>query len=77
VYTWKVTPGAVYYHVSFVRNGKQFYDTQTADPWIRVPDSMKFPPGIYRWSVRPAVVGDTGIVVGEAVLVRTFRVGRG
>ena len=63
--------------MSFVRDGKQFYDAQTPDSRIRVPDSLKFPPGVYRWSVRPAVVGDTGIVVGEAVLVRTFRVGRG
>jgi len=70
-------PGAVYYHVSFVRNGKQFYDAQTADTSLRVPDSLKFPPGRYRWSVRPAVVGDSGIVVGVAILTRSFRVGRG
>jgi hypothetical protein len=77
VFVWAATPGAVFYHVAFVRNGRQFYAVQTREPAVRVPDSVKFPPGVYRWSVRPAVVGDSGIVIGEAVVVRTFRVRRG
>ena len=77
MYRWAPTEGAVFYHVAFVRNGKQFHAAQTADTFLRVPNGLKFPPGVYRWSVRPATVGDSGIVVGEAVVERTFRVGGG
>jgi hypothetical protein len=77
VYRWAPIEGAVFYHVAFVRNGKPFHAAQTAASLLRVPDGLKFPPGTYRWSVRPAIVGDSGIVVGEPVLERTFRVGGG
>jgi hypothetical protein len=76
VFTWQETEGAAFYYVVFLRNGKTFHTAETANPWLRVPDRLKFPPGAYRWSVRPAVAGDAGIVVGDAVLVRTFRVSR-
>jgi hypothetical protein len=76
VFSWQETEGAAFYYVVFLRNGKTFHTAETANPWLRVPDSLKFPPGAYRWSVRPAVAGDAGIVVGDAVLVRTFRVSR-
>jgi hypothetical protein len=63
--------------VAFVRNGRPFHAAQTADAWLRVPDSLRFSPGTYRWSVRPAIAGDSGIVVADAVVVRTFRVSGG
>ncbi len=63
--------------MAFVRNGELFHAAQTADAWLRVPDSLKFTPGRYRWSVRPAIAGDSGIVVADAVVVRTFRVADG
>jgi hypothetical protein len=73
-YSWAPIAGAVFYHVAFTRNGKPFHDAQTRLPKLRLPARLKFPPGRYRWSVRPALVGDSGIVVGEAVVVRSFRV---
>ena len=76
VYSWAPTNGAVFYHVAFTRNGKPFHAQQTRLPKLRLPAGLKFPPGRYRWSVRPALVGDSGIVVGEPVLVRSFRVRR-
>jgi hypothetical protein len=75
-YTWAPTEGALFYHVSFTRNGQPFHDAQTRRPRLRVPAGLKFPPGRYRWSVRPALVSDSGLVVGEPVVVRRFRVTR-
>jgi hypothetical protein len=77
VYVWAPVPGALFYHVAFLRDGKLFHQAQTADAFLRVPKTLKFLPGTYRWSVSPAIVGDSGVVVGEPVLVRTFRVGGG
>jgi hypothetical protein len=77
VYVWAPVPGALFYHVAFLRDGKLFHQAQTADAFLRVPKALKFLPGTYRWSVSPAIVGDSGVVVGEPVLVRTFRVGGG
>ena len=74
VYSWAPMTGAVFYHVAFTRNGKPFYDAQTRSPKLRLPPRLKFPPGRYRWTVRPALVGDSGIVVGEPVVARSFRV---
>jgi hypothetical protein len=76
VFSWQETEGAAFYHVVFLRNGQTFHTAETANPWLRVPDSVKFTPGTYSWSVRPAVAGDAGIVMEDAVLVRTFRVNR-
>ena len=77
LYVWAPVEGAVFYQVAFVRNGEPFHTAETADAWLRVPDSLKFTPGTYRWSVRPAIAGDSGVVVADAVVVRTFRVADG
>lgn len=74
LYTWGAKDGAVFYQVTFVRNGKPFHTAETPNAWLRVPETLRFPPGTYRWSVRPAIADDSGIVVGDAVVVRTFRV---
>jgi hypothetical protein len=77
VLSWHETKGAVAYWVALVRNGRQVYAAQTRDPWIRLPDKVQFLPGTYAWSVQPAVEDASGIVFGDAILVRTFRVTRG
>ena len=74
LYTWEAKGGAVFYQVAFVRNGKPFHTAETPNAWLRVPETLRFPPGTYRWSVRPAIADESGIVVGDAVVVRTFRV---
>jgi hypothetical protein len=77
VLTWHETKGAVSYYVALTRNGSQVYAAQTRDPWIRLPDEVRFVPGTYAWSVQPAVEDASGIVFGDAIVVRTIRVTRG
>jgi hypothetical protein len=77
VFAWHETKGAVSYYVTFARNARPFYAAQTRDPWLRIPDNVGFPPGMYSWSVRPAVADESGIVLRDAIVVRTFRVTRG
>jgi hypothetical protein len=50
---------------------------QTEDPWLRLPPSLELPAGTYRLTVRPALVGDTGVALGGAIVQRTFTVARG
>jgi hypothetical protein len=77
VFSWAPAKGALYYRVEFFRNGKLFHAAQTADPALRLPGTLRFPPGAYRWSVRPATVGNDGVAMRAAILTRSFRVGRG
>jgi hypothetical protein len=77
VFIWAPAKGALYYRVEFLRNGKPFHAAQTADASLRLPATLKLPPGTYRWSVRPATVGEAGVVLRRAILTRSFRVGRG
>jgi hypothetical protein len=77
VYVWAPAEGAAFYHVTFVRNGRTFHSEDTPTPWLKLSAGLRFPPGTYRWSVQPAIAGDAGIALEDAVLVRTFRVTRG
>ena len=77
VYIWAPTDGALYYRVEFLRNGKPFHAAETAGPSLRLPATLRLPPGTYRWSVRPATVGAAGVVLQPAILTRTFEVGGG
>jgi hypothetical protein len=71
-YAWKPYAGAVYYQVSFQRNGGAFYQAQTRTTRVRLPDSLKFRPGRYSWTVRPAIVADLGIRLGDEIIRRAF-----
>jgi hypothetical protein len=75
-YAWKPFSGAVYYQVSFVRNGGAFYATQTRLPRVRLPAGLRFRPGRYRWTVRPAIVADLGIRLADPIIRRAFMVRR-
>lgn len=75
-YAWKPFSGAVYYHVSFWRNGAAFYATQTRAARLRLPAGLKLAPGRYRWTVRPAIVADLGIRLAEPIISRAFLVRR-
>ena len=77
VYTWAPTEGAFYYRVEILRNGELFHAAETADPSLRLPATLRLPPGTYRWSVRPATVGPAGVALQRAILTRTFEVGGG
>ena len=76
MYAWKPFSGAVYYQVSFVRNGAAFYATQTRTPRLRLPAGLKLGPGRYRWTVRPAIVADLGIRLADPIIRRAFMVRR-
>jgi hypothetical protein len=73
-YAWKPYVGAVYYQVSFRRNGGAFYETQTRTARVRLPDGLRFAPGRYSWTVRPAIVADLGIRLGDEIVRRAFLV---
>ncbi|HXV03021.1 MAG TPA: hypothetical protein VFP24_05565 [Gaiellaceae bacterium] len=75
-YAWKPFSGAVYYHVSFWRNGAAFYATQTRAARLRLPSGLKLAPGRYRWTVRPAIVADLGIRLAGPIISRAFLVRR-
>jgi hypothetical protein len=75
-YAWKPFSGAVYYQVSFVRNGAAFYATQTRAPRFRLPAGLRLGPGRYRWTVRPAIVADLGIELADPIIRRAFMVRR-
>jgi hypothetical protein len=75
-YAWKPFSGAVYYHVSFWRNGAAFYATQTRAARLRLPAGLELAPGRYRWTVRPAIVADLGIRLAEPIISRAFLVRR-
>lgn len=77
LYIWAPAADAVYYDVSFVRDGRPFRVLRTEDSWLRLPSTLQFTPGTYRLTVRPAVVGKAGIVLGTPIVERTFRVGGG
>jgi hypothetical protein len=77
VFSWAPAKGALYYRVEFFHNGMLFHAVQTADPALRLPGTLRLPPGAYRWSVRPATVGNDGVALRAAIVTRSFRVGRG
>jgi hypothetical protein len=73
-YAWKPYSGAVYYQVSFVRNGARIFQTQTRTPRLRLPTRIQLGPGRYSWTVRPAIVADLGIRLADPIVRRAFRV---
>jgi outer membrane biosynthesis protein TonB len=75
-YAWKPFSGAIYYQVSFARNGGAFYATQTRVPRVRLPAGLRFRPGRYSWTVRPAIVADLGIRLADPIIRRAFMVRR-
>jgi hypothetical protein len=73
-YAWKPFSGAIYYQVSFVRNGARIYQTQTRAARLHLPARLRLRPGRYSWTVRPAIVADLGIRLADPIVRRAFRV---
>lgn len=73
-YSWKPSSGAIYYQVSFVRNGARIYQTQTRTPRVHLPARVRLKAGRYSWTVRPAIVADLGIRLADPIVRRAFRV---
>lgn len=71
-FSWPPQAGAAFYQVTFLRNGKAFYRTRTRVPRVKLPPRVRFTPGGYRWTVRPAIAG----VLADPIVDSTFQVGR-
>ncbi len=70
-FSWPPQAGAAFYQVTFLRNGRAFYRTRTRTPQVKLPARVRFTPGGYRWTVRPAVAGDLAAPIVDS----TFEVG--
>ena len=71
-FSWPPQAGAAFYQVTFLRNGRAFYRTRTRAPRVKLPGRVRFTPGRYRWTVRPALAG----VLAAPIVDSTFEVGR-
>jgi hypothetical protein len=71
-FSWPPRAGATFYQVTFLRNGRAFYRTRTRAPRVQLPGRVRFTPGRYRWTVRPALAG----VLAAPIVDSTFEVGR-
>lgn len=75
-WAWPPVSGADYYLVEFFRAGKPIYRGRPTQPQLRLPASVAFTPGAYRWTVRAgfgdpaennlqAPIVDSGFTVGD------------
>lgn len=75
-WAWPPVRGADYYLVEFFRAGERIYRARPTQPQLRLPDSVVFTPGAYRWTVRagfgdPAAndlrtrIVDSGFTIGD------------
>lgn len=71
-FSWPPQAAAAYYQVSFLRNGRAFYRTRTRAPRLELPARVRFTPGRYRWTVRPAIAG----ALADPIVDSTFTVSR-
>lgn len=73
-WAWAPVDGADYYSVRFVRGGTDLYRTSTEQPRLRLPDSVAFEPGSYRWIVRPGFGEPSENRIGAPIVDSTFSV---
>ena len=75
-FAWVSQAGAAYYQVAFFRNGRRFYQRRTRSARVTVPRRVRFAPGEYRWTVRPAFRVQDGVRLADPIVDSTFRTGR-
>ena len=75
-FAWVSQAGAAYYQVAFFRNGRRFYQRRTRSARVTVPRRVRFAPGDYRWTVRPAFRVQDGVRLADPIVDSTFRTGR-
>ena len=73
-YAWRSFAGALFYQATLMRNGRSIYQARTVQPHVRLPASIRFTPGSYRFVVRPGVVGDAGVQYGTPILEKRYQV---
>ncbi len=75
-FAWVSQVRTAYYQVAFFRNGRRFYQTRTRSARVALPRRVRFTPGDYRWSVRPAFRVKNGTRLADPIVDSTFRIGR-
>ncbi len=73
-WVWAPAPSAAYYDIQFLREGKLIYRTQTNGAKLTLPPSVTFPPGNYRWVVRPGIGPRAANRFGPTVVDSRFSV---
>lgn len=74
VFSWRRRPAALYYQFYFQRGATTIYQARTAKPSVTMPARLKLRPGTYQVLVRPAIPGDAGVILGDAIVSKTIRV---
>jgi hypothetical protein len=74
-FAWAARARAAFYRVDLFRNGAPFYHARTRDSQLTLPRRVRFSPGNYRWTVRPAIRHQSGIRLEDPIVDSTFRVG--
>jgi hypothetical protein len=75
-FAWVSQARAAYYQVALFRYGRRVYQTRTQAPRLILPRRVRFTPGGYRWTVRPAIRAKNGVRLADPIVDSTFRVGR-
>ncbi len=75
-FAWVSQARAAYYQVAFFRNGRRFYQRRTRSARVTLPRRVRFTPGDYRWTVRPAFRARNGMRLADPIVDSTFRIGR-
>ncbi len=73
-WAWAPVPAADYYDVSFTRAGTVIYRATPAEPRLRLPDTVVFRAGPYRWVVRPGFGARSARNLGAPVVDSPFAV---
>lgn len=74
-WAWAPVADADYYDVAFTRAGTAFYRATPAEPKLTLPGEVVFPPGSYRWVVRPGFGARSARNLGAPVVDSPFTVG--
>jgi hypothetical protein len=74
VFSWRRDAAAIYYQFYFQRGATTIYQTRTVKLRVALPPHMKLRPGTYQVLVRPAIPGDAGVILGDAIVTKTIRV---
>jgi hypothetical protein len=75
-FAWVPQARAAYYQLALFRNGRSVYQTRTRAPRLTLPRRVRFTPGQYRWTVRPAIRDQNRMRLADPIVDSTFRVGR-
>ena len=73
-WAWAPVKEAAYYDVVFTRQGTVFYRASPTGPRLRLPASVVFRPGAYRWVVRPGFGERAAKNLGAPVVDSPFTV---